>query len=238
MATTLSTQPLSGAAAWSFIVREATQLGLDPSAVLAVASHEGAGGGIGDSGSSYGPFQLHKGGQYPSAAPQDPVQANAWAWSPQGIDYALRGMVAAGAAGQRGPAAITTIVNNFENPTDKPSEIAAADQAYGNVTPAQLAGPQAPATSSGRDVILGANGQPLPGSGGSSLDFIPGIGAVSAVESVGRFLGKLVDPSFWLRALQVLGGGALVGGGLLLLVRQVALSDPASSSPTFVPVPV
>lgn len=64
---------------------------------------------------------------------------------------------------------------------------------------------------------------------------IPGVaqveGAVGAVTTVGDFLGKLVDPHYILRGLQVVAGGGLVLVGTVLLARQVALAadvpDPA-----------
>jgi hypothetical protein len=49
-------------------------------------------------------------------------------------------------------------------------------------------------------------------------------GVVSGVESVGGFLGKLTDPSYLLRGLQIVAGGVLVLVGLALLVRQVGLA--------------
>src|SRR5690242_7857233 len=89
--------------------------GLDPNAVLSVASQEGLGGGIGDQGTSYGPFQLHKGGAYPTSAPQAPGDAQAWATSPEGIDYAL-GRINSVAGGLKGSGAVRAIVERFERP--------------------------------------------------------------------------------------------------------------------------
>lgn len=103
---------------------------LDPGAVRAVAAQEGLGGGIGDNNTSFGPFQLHQGGAYPSSAPQDPAQAQQWAWSPQGIDYAL-GRIQTVAGGLHGPAAVSNIVSRFERPADIPGETSRAEAAYG-----------------------------------------------------------------------------------------------------------
>ena len=50
---------------------------------------------------------------------------------------------------------------------------------------------------------------------------IPG---VAQTEDVGKFLGRLTDPSYLLRGLQVIAGGVLVLVGVALLVRQVALA--------------
>ncbi len=104
---------------------------LDPKAVMSVASVEGMSGGIGDNGTSFGPFQIHKGGEYPGWAPQDPQAAQAWATSPQGINYAV-GKIAGVARGLKGPAAISSIVTNFERPQDIPGEIRNATSRYGS----------------------------------------------------------------------------------------------------------
>lgn len=111
----------------SYITQRAQQYGLDPAAVLAVASQEGLGGGIGDSGTSFGPWQLHQGGALPASI--DLASAHQWAWSPEGIDYALRKMASV-AKGLRGQAAIDAIVRRFERPADPDSEVAGAIGAY------------------------------------------------------------------------------------------------------------
>jgi hypothetical protein len=115
-------------AAWwrGYIAKRARQLGLDPAAVLAVAAQEGLGGGVGDQGSSYGPFQLHRGGALPAG------RDRAWAESPAGIDYALS-RIAGVARGQRGQQAISSIVSRFERPADPQSEIQGALAAYGGI---------------------------------------------------------------------------------------------------------
>lgn len=57
---------------------------------------------------------------------------------------------------------------------------------------------------------------------------IPGVaqveGAAGAVSSAADFLGRLTDPHYILRGLQIVAGGALVAGGVVLLARQVALA--------------
>jgi hypothetical protein len=103
---------------------------LDPRAVLAVASQEGLGGGIGDNGSSFGPWQLHIGGALPkSVAAKGAQYAQAWAWSPPGINYALD-QIAKVAGGLTGDAAIQAIVSHFERPLKPGSEIAGAERGY------------------------------------------------------------------------------------------------------------
>ena len=118
-------------------VRSALQQypGLDPNAVIAVSRAEGLGGGIGDQGTSFGPFQLHQGGAYPSWAPQNPAAAQAWAWSPAGLKYALGGINNV-ASGLRGGSAIANIVKRFERPADPTGEIARAASYLGVPVPA------------------------------------------------------------------------------------------------------
>jgi hypothetical protein len=106
--------------------------GLDPQAVLSVAAHEGLSGAVGDNGTSFGPFQMHAGGALPDAIwKQGPQAAQAWAWSPQGIEYAVSNM-AQSAKGLKGSQAIQAIVKNFEYPTDPQGEINAAINYYNN----------------------------------------------------------------------------------------------------------
>ena len=113
-----------------FISQRATAFGLDPKAVISVGKQEGLGGGIGDNGTSFGPFQLHYGGAYPSSAPRGAAASQAWAWSPAGINYAL-GQMAHSARGLTGAKAIKAIVTGFERPADPNKEIAGALKAYG-----------------------------------------------------------------------------------------------------------
>jgi hypothetical protein len=47
--------------------------------------------------------------------------------------------------------------------------------------------------------------------------------AAAATESVGSFLGKLSDPNFLLRLLQIGGGGLVTIAGLVLLVKEIGL---------------
>lgn len=111
---------------WVNLIRQlARKYGVDPRAALAVASAEGLGGGVGDQGTSFGPFQLHRGGALPSG------RDRAWAESPEGIDYALR-QIAGVAKGLQGRPAIESIVRRFERPADPSGEIERAWGAYGS----------------------------------------------------------------------------------------------------------
>lgn len=105
------------------IVTLAKKYNVDPYAALSVAASEGLGGGVGDNGTSFGPFQLHQGGELPQGATQQ------WAESPAGIEYAMQ-RISKVAGGLRGQAAINAIVNGFEKPLDPNSEVANASAIY------------------------------------------------------------------------------------------------------------
>lgn len=109
---------------WDQIQQYAPAYGIDPQAALAVARVEGAGGGVGDSGTSFGPWQLHIGGALPSwVAAVGGDFAQTWAWSTDGIKYALSSMGQTSAKGQTGNGAVEAIVREFERPADPVSEI-------------------------------------------------------------------------------------------------------------------
>lgn len=114
--------------------------GLDAKAVLAVASQEGLSGGIGDGGHAFGPWQLNNAGGVITGRfnGQTPGQINQWAWSPQGIAYALSGINRV-ASGLHGAQAVNAIVSQFERPANPGHEIAGALSAYG--LPAQAGAP-------------------------------------------------------------------------------------------------
>jgi hypothetical protein len=57
-----------------------------------------------------------------------------------------------------------------------------------------------------------------------------GEAAAKATISVGEFLGKLADPSTWLRGVYVVGGSLLVLGGVFIIARE--LGAPGVPSPT------
>jgi hypothetical protein len=104
---------------WHLIYAYSHQLHLDPYAVAAVSIAEGGGrfGAVGDGGTSYGPFQLHRGGELPR------TEDAAWANSPAGVKYAMTRMAVSGAAGLRGLAAIRSIVTRFERPAAPGPEV-------------------------------------------------------------------------------------------------------------------
>lgn len=111
----------------ALIAQMARQRGLDPRAVLAIASVEGGfNGSIGDHGTSFGPFQMHEGGALPRGI-GNPQQ---WANSRQGIQYAID-HIAQVAGGLKGQQAVTAISSRFERPANVPAEISKAMSRYG-----------------------------------------------------------------------------------------------------------
>ncbi len=226
-------KPGDAAALARYVLRRSPQYRLDPNAVIAVAIQEGLSGHIGDNGTSFGPWQLHQGGAYPSSAPQTPNAANAWAWSPAGVDYAL-GRMSTVAGGLKGRAAVHAIVYRFERPSDPASEYSHAIQAL----PASDGGPahtQPGAVSAVEGVIAGQ----VAGAAGTvkTLAGVPGdvAGAAGAASSIAGFLGKLADPRFWIRALEIVGGGIILMLGLYLLARRAGLAPSPSTAAALTP---
>lgn len=119
-----SNPPLKGGSALQVIAQACSDYGVDPRACVANAIKEGASGKIGDGGDAYGPFQIHltdgRLKQFDGKGPNDP-KINAWAWSANGLQYAVRGMVNGrpSAKGLYGHAAVYAIVYGFEKPADK-----------------------------------------------------------------------------------------------------------------------
>lgn len=209
-------KPGDAASLARYVLKQAPKYRLDPNAVVAVALQEGISGHVGDSGSSFGPWQLHKGGAYPSSAPQQPDQANAWAWSPAGIDYAL-GRMSTVAGGLKGRQAVHAIVYQFERPANPKGEYDAAIKAL----------PRSDGGTGGGSGILGDilsgayHSTPIP----TAVGAVEGAkGVVDTASSIGNFLGSLTDPRFWLRAVEVIGGGIILMLGLYLLARSVGLA--------------
>lgn len=116
---------LRGRAFIDYVRSGAEGRGLDALAVLANAYNEGLGGGIGDHGTSYGPWQLHDGGGLPrkywGRKRNDPA-IQAWAWSKSGVSYALDSMAKTSAKGKFGALAVHELVYEFERPADKPGQ--------------------------------------------------------------------------------------------------------------------
>lgn len=63
---------------------------------------------------------------------------------------------------------------------------------------------------------------------GGAAKHIPG---VVQAESIANFLGMLSSPAFWIRLLEMIGGGIMIVMGLYLLARQVGLPSVTSAVP-------
>lgn len=117
------TQPLKGGGAVRVIAQACVDYGVDTRAAIANALLEGAGGGIGDQGTAYGPFQIHatdgRLAQF-KGRPKSDKTVNGWAWSANGLQYAIRSMVNGkpSAKGLTGHAAVYAIVYGFEQPAE------------------------------------------------------------------------------------------------------------------------
>lgn len=147
---------------------------LDLAALLAIAGHEGAGGGIGDNGHAFGPFQLNDAGGVLTGQLQgeSPQQKNAWAWSPAGIKFALDG-IARVASGLHGGQAVRAIATRFERPANVQAEIQDALAHYGGGQSRTLTG------SAPRPPV------PSPGGGSSGIDSLLGHLIGSTNDSLG-----------------------------------------------------
>jgi len=169
----------------------AKQRNLDLNALLAIAGHEGAGGGIGDNGHAFGPFQLNDAGGVLTGrlSGLSPQQKNAWAWSPAGIRFALDG-IARVASGLRGANAVRAIATRYERPANVQAEITDALSRYGKTTGAFTAptgsAPGRPAPSpGGRSSGLGQMFADLLGRTNESLGLGP--------SQIGNLLGAALD---------------------------------------------
>lgn len=74
-------------------------------------------------------------------------------------------------------------------------------------------------------VTIPAGGTATGGGGGGIVSHIPVVGGiVSGTEATASFFGKLLDPHFWLRALEVVGGFLILMLGLYLLTRSAGIA--------------
>lgn len=223
-----ATEFTSGQAELAYIQSEANRLGLEPKAVLAVAAHEGVSlpAEVGDSGTSFGPWQMHAGGDLPQSIWQQGAGfAQAWANSPAGITYALEGIKGKVGTATSGPSEIASQVYNFERPQDPAGETAASIQTYQSgdgpiILSAQAVknlGGQPPLTG-GQGVYDPTTGQPIPveGAGQSYVQL--------ANKATGFLSGPLKEiwqlvSLYYLRVLEVIAGGLLVIVSLFMLAR-------------------
>jgi hypothetical protein len=202
-----------------YIIAQARRRGLDPNAVLGIAAHEGLSGGVGDSGTSYGPFQLHRGGALPAGKSQQ------WAESKAGISYALD-RIAGVARGLRGRQAVEAISRRFERPADPASEIADAMRHYGHVSASggnmggMVSGPgSGPAgPQAGAGGLLGPSGNPifaalLESSNELAAGHLPDSNTLLGALAAQREMASQPSPQAQQVASQVQGIGGPRGGG-------------------------
>lgn len=114
-----------------YVDQHAPAYRVDPAAELAITTMEGASGGIGDNGTSFGPNQLHYGGALPASVYYGPYSAKtqAWAWSSTGVNFVLRqeGDLCGGLTGYQ---AVRCIAYRFERSANPARETAGAWAAY------------------------------------------------------------------------------------------------------------
>lgn len=227
--------PLSPVGEIDYIRKRATELGLDPEAVLAVATHEGltVPAQVGDSGTSFGPWQLHAGGRLPPQIfSQGSVYAQQWANSTVGIDYALQG-IATVAKGKQGPDAVTAIVNLFERPRAdlRAGEVASSISTY-NQGGAPLTGDYNPASAADWGSTTFGN---LPSAAAHAAANVPIGGVLSINDIIGipkaawdalTFPEKMFAFLTSWRFAEIVGGIILLVVGLFLVGRALGVSVP------------
>ena len=111
----------------NYVYQVAPRYHVDPAAELAISTQEGAGGGIGDNGTSFGPNQLHAGGALPMSVYYGPYseRTQSWAWSSTGINYVLHQEEEL-CGGLTGYAAVKCIAYRFERSINPARETAGA----------------------------------------------------------------------------------------------------------------
>lgn len=206
--------PLSNAALQDYIREQSITRGLDPNAVLAVANVEGGfSGSVGDSGTSYGPFQLHVGGALPAG------KTNAWARSNAGINYALN-KIAAVAKGLKGRKAITAIVTQFERPAAPQAEVIKAYGIYrSNPNVGVSANPNETKDIPPKRGYFGGVG-PL----GMFDPNDPIVEKVTAADTILNALGK---KNTYVRIGEALAGLVCLFMGVSLLAKELGIGDSA-----------
>jgi hypothetical protein len=103
--------------------------GLDINALMSVAAMEGLGGGVGDNGHAFGPFQMNDAGGVLTGKFKSGAEAQKYAESAAGIEDAIK-QIAAVAKGKTGKDAIEAIVTKFERSANQSKEIANALALY------------------------------------------------------------------------------------------------------------
>lgn len=198
----------------------APRLGLDDRAVEIVAGGEGGlkWGAVGDGGYAHGPFQQNAAGGVLTNRwrTQGREKAIAYANSEAGMVEAMRAMANAGARGQSGLQAVSTIISKYERPADIPGSIEKAKArwkswGYGNGnTPTNVR-------------HAGGAEQSMPSSPVFGLD-----ASTSGVEAQRKAAGEF----FRSRAMARIQGAAVPGiGSLATTLRSIRQEQNAQSVP-------
>jgi hypothetical protein len=175
---------------WTQQIQEyAVKHNVDAHALLSVASQEGLGGGVGDGGHAFGPFQMNDAGGVLTGKYASSAEAQKYAESPAGIEDAVK-QIAGVAGGLKGKAAIEAIVNKFERPADPTKEIAGANETYDGGTTNMSS------NGSGTSVISDADKAGKAGSAASNLlksNTIGNLGSLAQVSLGGLAPAKVTS---------------------------------------------
>lgn len=199
----------------------APRLGLDDRAVEVVAGGEGGlkWGAVGDGGYAHGPFQQNAAGGVLTNRwkTQGREAAIRYANSEAGMVEAMRAMANAGARGQSGLAAVSTIISKYERPKDIPGSIEKARNRWkewgygGGNTPTNVR-------------HAGGAEQSMPSSPVFGLD-----ASTSGVDAQRKAAGEF----FRSRAMARVKGAAVPGiGSLATTLRSIRQEQNAESVPS------
>lgn len=206
-------------------------------AILAVAQMEGWGGGIGDGGTAYGPWQDHmtdgRLARWSGRGPND-AEVQDWAWSQEGASYVIGDMHRDVPGLDSMPPAmqVDNIVRRFERPANPNAEVSGALSRLGGSTPTGGRGPR-PSSGGGGGIggFFGGLGHDV-ASPFESL-WSSTAGAVGDVVGFLKLAAWLVNPLTWLRAVEGLFGFVLMLAGLYFIAG--AASDVSASEVAKIP---
>jgi hypothetical protein len=221
------------AALIQYVNSQAASYGLDPAAVLATAHVEGWGGTIGDGGHAYGPWQDHltdfKERPWYGAGTNN-AQVQTWAWSSEGINYALNQMATTGKArGLSGYQAVVNINTFYERSADIPGQIWRAwnnwYKSFANGSAVGTSGSVStvdPSLASGAAIVSGSSDgtEATAGSsaGGSTFQLVPGLTGPGGLNWPGI---KISTGFLWSAGFFILAGLLIIAGLVFAFRRQI-----------------
>ena len=199
-----------------YVNERAPQFGLDPAAVLSIAKFEGMGGGIGDGGHAYGPWQDHltdfQGRPWYGKGTNN-QQVQQWAWSTDGIDYVL-GQMSGVAKNLSGRDAISAIVTGYERSADQPGEIKNAWGVYSAYNNGLIPDSGSTTDASG---TLASSAALVEQQSQSSEMSAPTLFGNAAL---GKIVSRVASPGFWWSVGFVLLALILIVAGLVIYFRR------------------